>query len=171
MRTEAHPADAQSSVLNPQSLIVIRKPVTFLLLIVVTAAIGATTLWSNGKSYSKVDPIPFEDIRHIAHRLQHRPVSTRILALVFVPIVGNVLLFVPWGFLMFIALYSTARPTLQTYVLTLLIGFTLICSIEAIQYFLPTRVADINDIIWNTVGTAIGALFGHLRERVRFEFD
>lgn len=154
-----------------QSTVVIRRPVTVLLLILFTAGICLMTLWSSGKSYSKVDPIPFEDIRHVAHRLQHHPVSTRILALVFVPIVANVLLFVPWGFLMFIALYTIDRPTVQTYVLTMLIGFTLTCSIEAVQYFLPSRVADINDIIWNTVGTLIGAIFGHLRERVRFEFD
>lgn len=154
-----------------QSTVVIRRPVTVLLLIIFTAGICLMTLWSSGKSYSKVDPIPFEDIRHVAHRLQHHPVSTRILALVFVPIVENVLLFVPWGFLMFIALYTIERPTVQTYVLTMLIGFTLTCSIEAVQYFLPSRVADINDIIWNTVGTLIGAIFGHLRERVRFEFD
>ena len=50
------------------------------------------------------------------------------------------------------------------------LGFTFTCAIEAWQYFLPTRVADINDIIWNTVGVFLGAILGHLRERVRFEF-
>ena|SRR5689334_5462525 len=153
-----------------QTVIVIRRPVTIVLLLLVTACICAMTLWSSGKSYSKIDPTPFEDIRHIAHRLQRGPVSTRILALIFVPIVGNVLLFVPWGFLMFVSLYTIERPTIQTYVLTLLLGLTLTCAIEAYQYFLPSRVADINDIIWNTTGAFIGAIFGHLRERVRYEF-
>jgi len=160
-----------SDAVSPQISITVRRPVTILLLVVVTAGICGLTLWISGKSYSKVDPVPFEDIRHIAHRLQHHPVSTRILALVFVPIVVNVLLFVPWGFFMFLALYTMSRPTMQPYVLTLLLGFTLICGIEGVQYFLPTRVADINDVIWNTVGVLIGAIFGHLRERVRFEFD
>ena len=154
----------------PQTLITIRKPITILLLIAVTACIGVVTLEISGKSYSKVDPIPFEDLRHLWHRIAHRPVSTRILALVLVPIVANVLLFVPWGFLMFLALYSVERPTVQTYVLTILLGFTFSCAIEAWQYFLPTRVADINDVIWNTVGTFLGAVAGHLRRRVRFEF-
>jgi glycopeptide antibiotics resistance protein len=154
----------------PQTLITIRKPITILLLIAVTACIGVVTLEISGKSYSKVDPIPFEDLRHLWHRIAHRPVSTRILALVLVPIVANVLLFVPWGFLMFLALYSVERPTVQTYVLTILLGFTFSCAIEAWQYFLPTRVADINDVIWNTVGTSLGAVAGHLRRRVRFEF-
>jgi glycopeptide antibiotics resistance protein len=154
-----------------QSIITVKKPVTILLLILVTAGICLATLWASGRSYSKIDPLPFEDIRHMAHRLQHSTVSTRVLAIVFVPIVANILLFVPWGFLMFIALYTIERPTVQTYVLTVLLGFTLTCAIEAWQYFLPSRVADVNDIIWNTTGALIGAIFGHLRERVRFEFD
>ena len=47
--------------------------------------------------------------------------------------------------------------------------FTL--GIEAWQYFLPSRVADVNDVIWNTSGTILGALLGHARLRVRFEFE
>jgi glycopeptide antibiotics resistance protein len=154
-----------------QTNIVIRRPVTVVLLLATTLAIGAGTLWMSGKSYGKVEPIPFEGLRHLAQRLEHKAVSTNILALIFVPIVGNILLFLPWGFLLFITLYTVDRPTVQTYVLTLLLGFTLACCIEAWQYFLPSRVADINDIIWNTVGTLAGAILAHLRVRLRFEFD
>jgi glycopeptide antibiotics resistance protein len=63
------------------------------------------------------------------------------------------------------------RPTVQTYVLTILLGFTFTVTVEAFQYFLPSRVADIDDIIWNTSGTIIGAFLGHARLRVRFEFE
>ncbi len=154
-----------------QSTIVIRRPITFLLLLIATIVIAAATLWMSGKSYSKVDPIPFEDLRHLVKRVEHRPVSTRVLALIVVPIIANVLLFMPWGFLMFITLYSVERPTVQTYVLTFLMGLTFACAIEAWQYFLPTRVADINDIIWNSVGTLAGAILAHLRQRLRLEFD
>jgi glycopeptide antibiotics resistance protein len=154
-----------------QTTIVVRRPYTILLLLLVTAAIAATTLWMSGKSYSKVDPVPFEDLRHLATRIAHRPVSTRILALIIVPIIANILLFVPWGFLMFIALYTVDRPTVQTYVLTFLLGLTFACAIEACQYFLPSRVADINDVIWNSAGTLAGAILAHLRLRLRFEFD
>src|SRR5437773_10826810 len=154
-----------------QTLITIRKPITILLLIAVTACIGAVTLEIAGKSYAKVDPIPFEGVRHLWHRIAHRPVSTHILAFILVPIVANVLLFVPWGFLMFLALYSVERPTVQTYVLTILLGFTFSCAIEAWQYFLPSRVADVNDIIWNSAGTVVGAVLAHLRLRMRFEFE
>ena len=47
--------------------------------------------------------------------------------------------------------------------------FTL--GIEAWQYFLPSRVADVNDVIWNTCGTIAGALLGHARLRLRFDFE
>ena len=152
-------------------VVTITRPFTILLLLVVTASIVAITIWMAGKSYSSLDPIPFDDIRYLAERLATRPISTHILAVIVVPIIANVLLFVPWGFLMFIALYHVDRPTLQTYVLTILLGLSFTLAIEAYQYFLPSRVADVNDVIWNTSGTVLGALLGHMRLRVRVEFE
>jgi glycopeptide antibiotics resistance protein len=151
--------------------VVVRKPLTILMLIVVTIAIVAITVWMSGKSYSNLDPIPFDDIRYLARRLAERPISTHILAVIVVPMIANVLLFVPWGFLTFIALYTVERPTLQTYVLTILLGFSFSLGIEGWQYFLPSRVADINDVIWNTLGAVLGTFLGHARLRLRFEFD
>ena len=151
--------------------VVIRKPLTVALLLVATVAIIAITVWMSGKSYENLNPTPFDDVRFLARRLALRPISTHILAVLVVPMIANVLLFVPWGFLTFITLYSLDRPTLQTYVLTILLGFSFSLGIEAWQYFLPSRVADINDVIWNTLGTILGALAGHARLRVRFEFE
>lgn len=151
--------------------IVIRKPLTFVLLVLVTIAIASITVWMSGKSYSNLEPVPFENIRYLANRLGARPISTQILAVIVVPIIANVLLFVPFGFLLFILLYTVERPTMQTYILTTLLGFSLTLGIEAYQYFLPSRVADVNDVIWNTSGAVIGALLGHARLRLRFEFE
>jgi glycopeptide antibiotics resistance protein len=151
--------------------IVIRKPLTSLMLLAVTSAIAGITIGTSGRSYSALDPIPFDDIRYVAKRLADRPISTHMLAVIVVPIVGNVLLFLPWGFLTFILFYTVERPTLQTYVLTTLLGLSLTLSIEAYQYFLPSRVADINDVIWNSAGTVLGALLGHARLRLRLEFE
>ena len=153
-----------------QSVVVIRRPVTILLLLLVTGGMVMVTLWMSGKSYGKVDPIPFDDFRHLARRMDRYQVSTHLIAVIIVPVIANILLFVPWGFLMFLSLYTIRRPTLQTYILTLLLGLTFTCSIEAWQYFLPSRVADVNDVIWNMTGTFAGAILGHLRERLRFEF-
>ncbi len=150
--------------------LLVRRPFTILLLITITIAIAALTTSITGKSYSKVDPIPFEDLRHLLHRLEHKRMATTTVSIIVMPVIANTLLFLPWGFLLFISLYGVDRPTVQTYVLTILLGLSFSTAIEAVQYFLPSRVADINDIIWNTVGTLGGAILGHLRERVRFEF-
>jgi glycopeptide antibiotics resistance protein len=151
--------------------VTVPKPMTLLMLAIVTAAIVAITVWMSGRSYSNLDPIPFDDIRYLIKRLAARPISTHILAVLVVPMIANVLLFLPWGFLTFISLYSVDRPTLQTYVLTILLGLSFSLGIEGWQYFLPSRVADINDVIWNTTGAVLGALLGHARLRVRFEFS
>src|SRR5690349_24378888 len=143
---------------------------TLVMLLIVTAAIATITVWMSGRSYSNLDPIPFDDIRYLIKRLSARPISTHILAVLVVPMIANVLLFLPWGFLTFIALYSVERPTLQTYVLTILLGLSFSLGIEGWQYFLPSRVADVNDVIWNTTGAILGAFLGHARLRVRFEF-
>jgi len=154
----------------PRELTVPRY-VTAIALLVVTIAIVAITVWMSGRSYENFDPIPFGDLKHLARRLAARPISTQMLAVIVMPVIANVLLFVPWGMLTFICLYTTDRPTLQTYILTILLGFSFSLGIEGWQYFLPSRVADINDVIWNTSGTVVGAFLGHARLRVRFEFD
>jgi glycopeptide antibiotics resistance protein len=151
--------------------VMIKRPFTILLLAAVTIAIITITVWMSGKSYSNLDPIPFDDVRYIAKRLAERPISTHILAVLIVPMIANILLFVPWGFFMFITLYTVDRPTLQTYVLTILLAFSFSLGIEGWQYFLPSRVADINDVIWNSLGGVLGAFLGHARLRVRFEFE
>ena len=151
--------------------VIVPKTITAIALLAVTVAIIALTVWLSGKSYENFDPIPFSDLKQLARRLAARPISTHLLAVIVMPVVANVLLFVPWGLLMFICLYNIERPTLQTYVLTILLGLTFSLAIEGWQYFLPSRVADINDVIWNTSGTVFGAFLGHARLRVRFEFD
>jgi glycopeptide antibiotics resistance protein len=155
----------------PVRTITVHRGITVVLLMLATIVIALITLWMSGKSYSKIDPVPFEDIRHLAERLEHRQIPTQILAVIIVPIVANILLFVPWGFLLFTALHTEDRPTIQIYVLTILLGLTFTLGIEAYQYFLPSRVADINDVIYNTSGTMFGAMLGHLRARVRFDFE
>ncbi len=151
--------------------ITIQKYLTVALWLVVTGAIVAITVWLAGKSYENFDPIPFDDLRYLAKRVASRPISTQMLAVIVMPVIANVLLFVPWGFLTFITFYTVDRPTLQTYVLTILLGFSFSLGIEGWQYFLPSRVADVSDVIWNTVGTVAGAFLGHARLRVRFEFE
>lgn len=157
----------------PQTVrtILVRRRVTVLLLLLTTAAIAGLTLYASGKAYAKVDPEPFREIRLLTEKLAEGPVRTETVVALTMPIVLNILLFVPWGFLMFLALDRPERATLQTYLWTVLVAMAFSSLIEAWQYFLPTRVTDVNDIIWNGAGAFAGALFGHLRKRVRFAFE
>jgi glycopeptide antibiotics resistance protein len=151
--------------------VTVNRRTTVLLLILATILIATLTLWISGKSYEKVDPVPFREIRVIAERLQAGPVPMNVFVALVMPAVLNALLFIPWGFLMFLALDRPERPTHQSYLLALLFGLAFSFSVEAAQYFLPTRVTDINDVIWNGAGVMVGAIFGHLRKRVRIAFE
>ncbi len=154
-----------------ERLIVVGKRTTVLLLLLVSMAIVGVTVWLSGKAYSKVDPVPFRDIRVLQRRLAEGPIPVSTFTALISPIILNMLLFVPWGFLMFIVLDSPKRPTFQSYLLTFLIAVSFSASVEAWQYFLPTRVTDINDVIWNGSGAVVGAILGHLRKRVRVSFE
>jgi glycopeptide antibiotics resistance protein len=151
--------------------ITIGRPTTIALLLVATVAIALITLWASGKAYTKVDPVPFHDLRVLGDKLAEGPVRFPTLVALLSPMILNVLLFMPWGFLAFIALDTPSRPALQSYLLTILLALGLSLAIEATQYFLPDRVTDINDVIWNSVGALGGAFVGHLRKRVRVAFE
>lgn len=150
----------------------IRKWVTFVLLLVVTGVILGVTVSLSGKVYSKVDPEPFRDVKVLVDRLQDdRPVPTPVVVTLLMPILLNMLIFVPWGFLMFVLLDNPERSVVTSYLLTFFLALALSLGIEAWQYFLPTRVTDVNDVIWNGSGAVVGAILGHLRKRVRIAFE
>lgn len=152
--------------------VTIRKWVTLVLLLIVTGTILGVTISLSGKVYTKVDPEPFREVRVLVDRLQDpKPVPTPVVVTLLMPILMNVMLFIPWGFLMFILLDSPSRATFQSYLLTFFLALALSLGIEAWQYFLPTRVTDINDVIWNASGAVVGAILGHLRKRVRIAFE
>ncbi len=149
----------------------VRKWVTALLLLFATIVIATITLSLSGKAYAKVDPVPFREIRLLADKMQDGPVPMPILVALTMPVILNVLLFMPWGFLMFVLLDRPERPTNQSYLLTFLTAMAFSLAVEGSQYFLPTRVTDINDVIWNGLGALVGAILGHLRKRVRIAFE
>jgi glycopeptide antibiotics resistance protein len=151
--------------------VVVKKGWTVFLLLVVTVAIVLLTLWVSGKAYTKVDPVPFRDLRLLARKVHHGPLPVSTAIALLAPTLFNILLFMPWGFLMFIALDRTERPTNQSYLVTVLLGIAFSASVEAWQYFLPTRVTDVNDVMANGMGALVGAVLGHLRKRVRVSFE
>lgn len=76
---------------------------------------------------------------------------------------GNILIFVPIGAL---ALLSMHNRTWTAMVLAFTAGVGLSVAIEAAQYAIG-RSADVDDIILNTMGIAIGVLGARLALRVR----
>ncbi|MFD1411299.1 VanZ family protein [Lapidilactobacillus gannanensis] len=64
---------------------------------------------------------------------------------------GNILWFIPFGMLQ--PLLQHRRPHFFS---TVLLGMLLSLSIETLQFFLATGVADIDDLIFNTLGTVLG---------------
>jgi glycopeptide antibiotics resistance protein len=158
-------------MVRPVRTITISRPVTVLLLVLATLVIAALTLWLSGKAYAKVDPVPFHELRVLQEKLAEGPVPFPTVVALISPMILNVLLFMPWGFLAFVALDTPARPASQSYLLTVLLAMGLSFAVEATQYFLPSRVTDINDVIWNSAGALIGAFLGHMRKRVRVAFE
>ncbi len=66
-------------------------------------------------------------------------------------IIGNILLFIPFGF--FSSYYLKARRISTPLILTLITS----CTIEIVQYYIG-RVFDIDDIILNVIGGILGFL-------------
>lgn len=71
----------------------------------------------------------------------------------------NVLGYLPFGVLLSFSLHPHL-PRRWSWLVTALIGFALSLSMESIQYFIPSRVTSLLDLITNTLGTLLGALIG-----------
>jgi VanZ family protein len=79
----------------------------------------------------------------------------------FVDVLGNVAVFVPFGAALTTAAYLTWPTRRRAWRMLLpVIGAGLVLSllIEIAQMAIPSRVTDIDDVILNTFGTAVGAL-------------
>lgn len=69
---------------------------------------------------------------------------------IIINIFGNILIFVPFGFL------GIVFPKLNNFWILILDFLFAIILIESLQYFTRLGVFDIDDVILNTVGVAIG---------------
>ncbi len=77
------------------------------------------------------------------------------LWMIIIDVVGNILVFVPFGFSLTAALrpYLKQKHTLEKIVLA---GFGLSLGVELAQLAIPSRATDIDDLIFNTIGTMLG---------------
>lgn len=113
------------------------------LAVIVVGAILYATVLSRGESGKGADFIPFSSFE----RAKIQPEMYRSMLM-------NVFLFVPMGlFLPFVFVGDTGKRIL----FTILFGLLMSVTIEAIQYFGDLGIAETDDVICNTVGTAIGS--------------
>ena len=82
----------------------------------------------------------------------------------FVDVLGNIVVFMPLGAALAVATLPTRAATGQRtrsdkrrWLAIVAAGFLLSLSIELAQLAIPTRATDVDDVILNTLGTAIGA--------------
>ena len=111
--------------------------------VIVICAILYITVFSRGERGIGADFIPFSSFE----RAKIQPEMYRSMLM-------NVFLFVPFGLaLSFIFGGKTGKRIL----LTILVGLLLSVTVEAIQYFAHLGMAEVDDLIYNTLGTAIGS--------------
>jgi len=78
-----------------------------------------------------------------------------------VNVFGNIILFIPVGFL-----FPLVFRRINTFAKAVVFGLGFTCTIEFVQLFLRDRCTDVDDLILNTLGAAIGALvFFEIRKR------
>ena len=73
-------------------------------------------------------------------------------------VVSNVLLFMPWGFLLAVWLAGRGRRYVAVLTLALLSGAFLSGTVEFVQLFAPSRYASFVDLVTNTFGSTRGGL-------------
>lgn len=147
----------------------VSRRATFLLLVLVMIGMASLFYFLAGKAYV--------DNSHLARMVLlqlfggDRRFSGQTLLAALMPVVANVFLYVPWGFLMFVLLDRPTRPRRRSYAIACCGGLILAAVMQIWQAFLPTRVTTLADALANTAGAVVGAALGHLRKEVRFQFE
>lgn len=152
------------------TVIPVRKPVTFALLAIVTAAMALLLYVLSGRAYA-AERNPLLELTARVLGGGGAPVSRDAVLAFLMPVSANILLFVPWGFLAFVGLDRPQRRRVTTYLLTIIGALAVAAALSGWQEFLPTRVTSLSDALANAAGALAGAALGHARKSVRVRFD
>lgn len=111
--------------------------------VIIICSILYITVFSRSERGVGADFIPFSSFE----RAKLQPEMYRSMLM-------NVFLFVPFG----LALpFAFGGKTGKRILLTILVGLLMSVTVEAIQYYVHLGMAETDDVICNTVGTAIGS--------------
>jgi VanZ family protein len=151
---------------------VIRVPawVTCLLLALTTAAMAGLIYFLSGKAYA-AETHPMREILARLLGSGRGPVSRDALLAFLMPVIANILLFLPWGFLAFLALDGRMRSRRSAYLAAIVGALVLSAGLVLWQQTLPTRVTSLPDMFANGLGACAGAALGHGRKGVHIQFD
>jgi glycopeptide antibiotics resistance protein len=143
---------------------------TIALLGAVSIAMTALIAFLSGRAYLG-QQLTIPEFVSLIHRYDQGAVSNDALLATAAPYIADILFFMPWGALAFLAFDGGEELRLRTYLLTLVVGATFALGLVAWQSVLPTRVTGWEDAGWNMLGCLAGAVLGHLRKGVRVRFD
>ncbi|HET8772886.1 MAG TPA: VanZ family protein [Thermoanaerobaculia bacterium] len=152
------------------TVIPVRKPATFALLAIVTAAMALLLYVLSGRAYA-AERNPLLELTARVLGGGGAPVSRGAVLAFLMPVSANILLFVPWGFLAFVGLDRPQRRRGATYLWTIIGALAVAVALSLWQEFLPTRVTSLSDALANAAGALAGAALGHARKSVRVRFD
>jgi glycopeptide antibiotics resistance protein len=134
-----------------------RKTIAWVFTILVIAGLSFLLLGRTGphRDFQKVNLIPSFDYLRIFVRMAYGSTPTRRdIRSLLIDGMGNILIFVPLGVALVAALYPARRIGLKV----TLIGALVSLSFETLQYWIPNRVVETDDVLLNTAGTALGAV-------------
>lgn len=142
-----------------------------ILLAACTAAILAVTLLVQGRPGVRTNLAPFEDLQRLSALAARRGILSNVVLFAVVGIAGNLAMFAVWAYLGWKFLDGKGRSPWRNDADVLLAGALFSVGIEAVQLFLSTRAADINDVFWNVLGTFTGVLLAHAGSFIRLDWD
>jgi len=132
-----------------------RQELLSLLMLVNVAAIMRFTMFPFDTVNGRVQPLPFDFSLAFPPRLNLVPFaefftydSARDM---LVNVIGNCVMFIPTGIVL-----PIVYPKLDSFAKVIGAGALLSLAIELVQLPFHTRVTDVNDLMLNTAGTAIG---------------
>ena len=121
-------------------------------------AVSAWLLWMT----LRPNPTVAASLALLTEPAADRGISPRVL----IGLAGNVVVFVPLGAALALALGE--KPAGRRLLLATFIGAGLSLCIELAQMAIPSRVTAVDDLLLNTVGTAVGATISLSIKETRF---
>jgi hypothetical protein len=143
---------------------------TIVLLVVLSVGMATLIVALSGRAYVGAR-LTIAEVVSLIHRYDRGAVSNDALLATAAPEIADILFFMPWGALAFLAFDGGEQHRVRTHLLTLAVGVTFALGLVAWQSTLPTHVTGWDDAGWNAFGCLGGAAAGHLRKRLRIRFE